>query len=78
MRVAQAMEEAGRDARRDCLDDLEHMLRELPDDADILARVYLEGEIARLHRRMSPTPERTREQTRERVRRHRRCKRAEA
>jgi hypothetical protein len=71
LRVADAIEEAAARARRECLDDLERMRDELPDNADVMARAYLEAEIARLQRRMTPTPERKRTQTRERVRRYR-------
>jgi len=70
-RVRHAIREAARWERKHCLKELERMLADLPDDADMFARAYLMGEIARLHRSISPTPDRIREQTRERVRRHR-------
>jgi hypothetical protein len=66
-----AAREAAESERVSCLFKLEGMLRELPLDASVFAETYLKQEIARLYREVPATPQRVREQTRERVRRHR-------
>jgi hypothetical protein len=72
-REEQAAQEAVRFERKHCHEELERMRSEMPVDAPLTARLFVEGEIAYLHRVMNipPTPDRVREQTRERVRRYR-------
>jgi hypothetical protein len=68
-----AAQDAIRSERKYCLQELERLRAELPADSSIGALTYLEDEITRLRRVLgiAPTPERIREQTRERVRRYR-------
>jgi hypothetical protein len=75
-----AAQEAIRFERKYCLSELERMRSELPANASLTAQVFLETEIAYLRRVMHipPTPERIREQTRERVRRYRERQRSGA